>query len=176
MNVGRVIVMGIAFSALFAGALMYYLQVYGYYKEVAAEVADVQLTALVSGVPEPVVFENFKAIDSNSSPVRYRACFEMPLSLATLTETYVMYDDPVPLIAPGWFDCFDAETLGGDLETGAALAFLGQADVKYGIDRIVAVYPDGRAFSWHQINACGEVVFDGDPVPETCPLPPESMN
>jgi len=156
--------------ALVAGAALYYLQVYAYYEEV--EVDKVQLTSLISGEAEDLLFENFKAIDSNSSPVRYRACYETPTSLATLTETFVIYDEAEPLVAPSWFDCFDADTLGADLEIGTAVAFLGVENIQYGIDRIVAVYPDGRAFAWHQINACGEVVFDGDAAPVGCPPPP----
>jgi hypothetical protein len=45
--------------------------------------------------------------------------------------------------------------------------------VSYGIDRIVAITEDGRGYVWHQINDCGEVVFDGEPAPENCPEPPE---
>ena len=48
-----------------------------------------------------------------------------------------------------------------------------QKRISYGIDRIVAIYPDGRGYAWHQINACGEVVFDGQPAPENCPPKPE---
>jgi hypothetical protein len=48
--------------------------------------------------------------------------------------------------------------------------------VLYGIDRVLAIYPDGRAFAWHQINACGKFVFDGDPPPEGCPPVPERLN
>ena len=58
-------------------------------------------------------------------------------------------------------------------EDGTAQAFLGQKDIHYGIDRVVAVTKDGRGYVWHQINDCGEVVFDGNPVPETCPKPPQ---
>ena len=90
-----------------------------------------------------------------------------------LSETYVAYDEAVPLIAPNWFDCFDAKQLGSDLEKGIALAFLGEENITYGIDRIVAVYDDGRAYAWHQINDCGAVVFDGRPAPDGCPEPPE---
>jgi len=110
----------------------------------------------------------------------YRNCgdslFITPISQATLTETFVIRDDAEPRVAPGWFDCFDAAQIGADIENGDAIAFLGVENVQYGIDRIVAVYPDGRAFAWHQINACGEVVFDGNPVPEGCPPKPESTN
>ena len=176
MNVGRIFVGFLVMSALIAGVALYYLQVYAYYDEISAEVEDVTLVSLSSGLAEPVLFENFKGIDSDSSPIRYRACFEVQGSLAMLTETYVMADGAEPLVAPGWFDCFDAARIGADLETGEAVAFLGAENVSYGIDRIVAVYPDGRAFAWHQINRCGEVVFDGDPAPADCPTPPEGIN
>ncbi len=35
----------------------------------------------------------------------------------------------MPLNAPGWFDCFDADAIGEALETGEALAFLGSRDI-----------------------------------------------
>ena len=172
---GKVIVMFLAFSGLIAGAAMYYLQVYGFYEEVqASDVADVQVVTLSGGVPEPILYENFKGIDADSSPLRYRACFETGMSAAMMSETYVIYDDPVPLVAPGWFACFDATELGEALEAGTAIAYLGTPNIVYGIDRVVAVMDDGRGFVWHQINACGAEVFDGNPPPEGCPPQPLS--
>lgn len=153
---------------------MYYLQVYHFYDEVTATgTDDVQMVSLVSGQPEPVLYDDFRAIDATSSPIRYRACFTTTMSTAMLTETYVLYDKAEPLTAPDWFDCFDAGALGAALEEGTALAFLGQKDVQYGIDRIVAVGDDGRGYVWHQINECGEVVFDGNRAPDHCPEPPQ---
>ncbi len=169
----RFAIVGIVVAALIAGILLYYQQVYAYYTPVQAEAADVRLTSVVTGAPEEVIHDSFEAIDAESSPLRYRACFTIPLSQAMLTETYVIYDNAEPRVAPGWFDCFDAEQIGTDLR-GDAIAFLGVENIEYGIDRIVAVYPDGRAYAWHQINECGEVVFDGNPVPEGCPPKPES--
>ncbi|MEQ9261437.1 MAG: DUF6446 family protein [Roseovarius sp.] len=160
--------------ALLAGAALYYLQVYAFYEEVVVTGEDdVRLTSITTASPEPILYENFRGIDAQSSPIRYRACFETPTSLATLTETYMSYEKPVPLEAPGWFECFDADALGAELEAGTALAFLGTGNIQYGIDRIVAITEDGRGFVWHQINHCGEVVFDGQPAPEDCPEPPE---
>ena len=173
---GKVLGIMLILSGVVAGAAMYYLQVYAFYEEITASDDDVVLTSLFSGEPEPILFDKFAGIDSDSSPIRYRACFETPTSLALMTETYVIVDEAEPLVAPGWFDCFDAETIGADLEAGTAIAFMGTENVQYGIDRIVAVYPDGRAYAWNQINACGEVVFDGDPAPEGCPTPPERAN
>ena len=95
------------------------------------------------------------------------------MSLPALTETYEVYDQPTPLTAPGWFDCFDAQAIGAALEENQAIAFLGTANITYGFDRVVAIFPDGRGYAWHQINICGEEVFDGNPPPPGCPPPPE---
>lgn len=167
---GKVLVVALLLSAAISGAAMYWLQVYAFYDTV--EAPEIRLTTLQGNV-ETIIANDINAIDADSSPIRYRACFTTPMSEAMMTETYQLYDDAVPLNAPDWFDCFDAAEIGAALEDGQALAFLGQANVTYGIDRIVAVLPDGRGFAWHQINICGERVFDGDPPPPGCPTPPE---
>ena len=172
--IGKVLAIVIVVSAIVAGALMYYLQVYGFYDEVAATgEGDVQLTSVNTGEPEPILAAGFQGIDADSSPLRYRACFETSMSQALLTETYELYDDPVPLVAPEWFDCYDAVEIGEALETGDALGFLGTGNITYGLDRVVAIFPDGRGFVWHQMNICGEEVFDGNPPPPGCLPPPE---
>ena len=171
---GKLLSILILGSALIAGVGLYYLQVYHFYEEVVPTgEGDVQLTSLVSGEAEPIDYSAFQGIDANSSPIRYRACFTTSLNQDALVETYAPYEDAVPLEAPGWFECFDAQAVGAGLSDGTARAFLGQRDVIYGIDRVVAVFDDGRGYVWHQINPCGEVVFDGQPVPEGCPPPPE---
>lgn len=161
--------------AFAAGVAMYYLQVYAFYDEITGDIENVQLQSVVSGESEPVLFENFQGIDADSSPLRFRACYQMPASLAMLTETYVVLDTAEPRVAPSWFACFDAAQIGADINDGVAIPFMGQKNVTYGIDRIVAVYADGRAYAWHEINRCGEVVFDGEPAPEGCPVPPEGL-
>ena len=169
---GKIVVGVLLVSGLLAGAGMYWMQVYAFYERVDPEVADVQLEGLVSGMSEPVAHENYRGIDADSSPLRYRACFGIAVPLIELRERYVAYPAAVPLEGPGWFDCYDAGEIGAALETGEAVAFLGESNVVYGIDRVVAVFRDGRARSWHQINACGEAAFDGQSPPEGCPPPP----
>ena len=160
--------------ALIAGIALYYLQVYAYYDEVEpVDQGDVFVTSLISGEREALLIENFQGIDSDSSPIRYRACFDTVQSQAMMTETYVTYERAEPLVAPSWFDCFDAEAIAGDLASGAALALLAESNQPYGFDRIVAYYPDGRAFQWRQINKCGTASFAGDPLPEGCPPAPK---
>ncbi len=157
-----------------AGAGMYYLQVYYYYVDVTAQVSDIHLTPAAGGAPEPIGAKMTRAIDADSSPIRFRACFTTDAGLDVLTADYAGYPDAEPLTAPGWFDCFDAREIGEALEAGTARAVLGTRDITWGIDRVVAVFPDGRGFVWHQINPCGAVVFDGQPLPDGCPPPPES--
>lgn len=171
----RVIIVLMLLTGALAGGLLYYQQVYAYYEPVEFNADAVQLTSVSTGNAEPIVVQSFDAIDAESSPLRYRACFETTLSLAMLTETFVIVDQGEPRVAPGWFDCFDAEQIGADIQT-EAIVFMGVENISYGIDRVVAVYPDGRGYAWHQINACGAVVFNREPVPEGCPTPPESLN
>jgi hypothetical protein len=172
----RFILIAMVMVSLIAGAALWYLQVYAYYSEVRAEdVGNVQLTSLFTAEPEEILFENFKGIDSESSPIRFRACFETSLSQALLTETYVTYPRAVVPGAPGWFTCFDPAEIDAALQTGTAIAFLGVENIRFGIDRVVAVMPDGRGYAWHQINACGATVFNGEPAPEGCPPVPESL-
>ncbi len=156
-------------SAAAAGAALYYLQVYGFYEEVRAEAVEVRLVSLVSALPEPILVENLQAIDADSSPIRFRACFDTPASFAMLTETYVGLDRATPRNAPGWFDCFDAAAIAAELKAGTALAFLGEKNVDFGVDRIVAITEDGRGYIWHELNDCGEKAYDGTIVGEECP-------
>ena len=154
-------------SGLIAGTALYYLQVYGFYQEV--ENGDVQLVSVVSNMPEQIPFDGLTAIDADSSPIRYRACFTTDFSLPLLSETYVLADKATPRNAPKWFDCFDAATIGAALEEGTALAFIGQKNIAYGVDRIVAITDDGRGFVWHELNECGEKSYDGTVIGEQCP-------
>ncbi|MBW0156525.1 DUF6446 family protein [Sedimentimonas flavescens] len=151
---GKLVGGAIVLSALITGAAVWYLQVYGFYDklEATAPAAEIRLTSVVTGQPEPILAEGFEGIDADSSPLRFRSCFRTPLSLALLTETFEVYEAATPLNAPGWFGCFDAARIGADLEAGAAVAFLSEHDIKPGVDRVVAIYPDGRAYAWHQLN------------------------
>ena len=171
---GKIVGAFLILTGLVAGTALYFFQVYAFYEPVAAGgTDDVQLTSLASGQPEAILYEDFAAIDADSSPIRYRACFTTTMSQPLLTETYQAYDKAVPNVAPGWFDCFDADEIGAALSSGEALAFMGTENIAYGIDRVIAVMPDGRGFAWHQINSCGEVVFDGEDAPADCPPKPE---
>ncbi len=168
---GRAAIILMLLTALLAGGGIYYSQVYAYYTELDPSEVTVELTSLSTGQPEAIIAENIRAIDANSSPIRYRACFETTMSEAMLSETYVAFDKPVPNVAPGWFSCFDANAIGEALEEGQGLAFLGERNIQYGVDRVVAIMPDGRGYAWQQLNSCGEKLYDGSPADPSCPDP-----
>lgn len=149
---GKIAGIFIVLAAVVGGVAMYALQLYAFYDEVPESDLQIQLTSLVSGMPEPILASNVQAIDADSSPIRYRACFTTDHSQAMLTETYVVYDTPDPLTGPGWFDCYDAQEIGETLKAEKAIAYLSQANIAQGVDRVVAIFDDGRGFVWHQIS------------------------
>ena len=134
-------------TAVVAGGGMWYAQEYAYYDRF--DPAAVTLTATVAGQPVPLDVADLQGIDASSAPNRWRACFRLTAPLPAAAEAFAK---PEPSYAPGWFDCFDADQIGADLESGAAKAYLSQPEIRPDVDRVIAVYPDGRAYGWHQIN------------------------
>lgn len=136
---GRWLAVGlVVFAAAFAVAL-YYAQNYAFYDEIEAEAVE------IAGTSYPV--SEFRGIDASTSPLKLRACFRM----AAEPDAPVA-PAPVPLVAPGWFDCFDAEALARALAAGEATAYMAAAEEFDGADRVVARFADGRAYMWRQLN------------------------
>ncbi len=164
---GKYVAGFIVITAAIAGIAMYWkLQESTHYTPASFQKgAEIELTLIESGQPEPILVDQIEGITAEASPLGYRACFHTPLSQAMLTETYKVYEKPTPLIAPSWFGCFDADAIGEALEKGDAIAFLSKANVSPvdptkpaapEIDRVVAVFPDGRAYAWHQLSPVAE--------------------
>ena len=165
---GKIVGIGLMITALVTAVSLYYLQVHAFYEEPRSG-DPVALTSVATGAPEEIIADNVTSIDATSSPIRYRACFTTPMSQSLLTEAYEIVDGAIPLVAPDWFDCFNATEIGEALEAGTALAFMGQSNFDYGVDRIVAIMEDGRGFVWHQLNDCGRKQYDGTPTGPECP-------
>ena len=72
---GKIVAGFIVLTALLAGIGLYYVQEYAYYAPVepASAAAEIRLTAL-SGAVEPVPTDGLEGIDSECSPLRFRAC------------------------------------------------------------------------------------------------------
>ena len=139
---GRVLAGGlVAFAALF-GLVLWWFTVFAYYRTVDGLV-------FIDVAGERVEVVGYRGIDADSSPLKMRGCLRLdPGALPDAPEA----EDPAPLIAPFWFGCFDAETIGADLEAGRAEAVVAGRDDPPGFERILAVYPDGRAFTWRQLG------------------------
>lgn len=139
---GKRLIQGfLIFLAVFAAALIY-TQFFAYYERL-----DGVETVTVAGVP--VAVSEYRGISSSSSPLKPRACFALdPEAVADLAPA----TDATPLTAPFWFRCFDAHQLTEDLAAGSATAYAAARDAPKGFDEMVAVYPDGRAFLWRQLN------------------------
>ena len=136
---GRTLVICLlAFAALF-GALLWYFQTYAFYAEIGAE------TVTIAGRDYAV--GDYRGIDAMTSPLKLRACFYLPSP-----PDAPVAENPTPLVAPGWFDCFDARAIGEALDAGDAIAYVAEPDEFDGVDRIVARYADGHAFEWRQFR------------------------
>ena len=167
MTSGRAIVIVLLACGMLAGVAMWWLQVHAFYDRLPAR-DTVALTPAGAVTPVALRVSGYEGIDSDSSPIRHRACFRLEETPPTPTP----YADPTPLNAPRWFSCFDAAAIGAALRDGTARAVLAERDVRYGIDRVVALWPDGRGHAWTQFNACGRAHFDGNPLPPGCAPPP----
>ncbi|MFV0513820.1 MAG: DUF6446 family protein [Jhaorihella sp.] len=171
---GKIVTIAIVVGALIFGAALYYTQVYGYYHDVAPRPGqDVKLVSRATGRPESIPYAGFRAIDAESSPLRYRACFITSADPDALSRSHVAAPGRLPRSGPGWFGCFDAEAIGKGIETGALRVFMGQKNIAYGVDRIVAISGDGHGYVWHDLNQCGDKAWDGTPLGEDCPPRPD---
>lgn len=160
---GKPIIVGLLSVAAIAGAGLWYSIEKAYYTSVTGVVE-----VIVNGALQPV--SDYQGIDADTSPLKMRACFKVDWAY-TPTDDYK--ETATPLRAPRSFECFDAGQMTADLETGAATVLLADQNHPYGFDTYIAQYPDGRAYMWRQINACGEARFSGNDLPVGCPNPAE---
>lgn len=152
---GRVVALGIVITAIFAGVLMYWLETYYFYDEVEG------LEAVeIAGESYPV--SGYQGLDSTSSPLKLRGCFQLtepgafdaalvagePLNAAFLEAG----NKVLPLSTPGWFDCYDPAAIDAALRDGEARVIVAERNEFKGIDRIVVLWPDGRGVMWRQLN------------------------
>mgnify|MGYP000226220788 FL=1 len=148
MTSGRLVVIAIVLITALFGAAQWWFQTRAYYQPIDS----VEMTVtLPDGTLEPLAITAFSGIDADTSPLRFRGCFTLA-DPAALIARAAPYPEAEPLIAPDWFECFDAPAIGAALESGAAQAILSQTEIRPGADRVIAVFPNGRAYAWHQWN------------------------
>ena len=150
MTSGRLLVIAIVgITAIFAGA-QWWFQTRAFYEEV--ELPQLPVT-LADGSNIVLVLMLAEAIDAESSPLRFRACLNVDGGISDrLVEQAQPYPDATPLNGPGWFECYNAAEIGAALEAGEATPILIEPNISRGVDRVMAIYPTGRAYVWHQLN------------------------
>lgn len=155
---GKIVVGTMLIIAAVMGAGLWYAQTFGWYREVSG------ITQIVAeGRMRDI--SDYRGIDGESSPLKLRGCFR--------ADWGVTGEDPAtteadPLVAPRWFDCFDAEQINADIRSGAASVVTSRINDPYGFTTYIALYTDGRGYLWRQINACGAAAFAGEDLPEGC--------
>lgn len=142
MPSGKIFGVGLALFTLVFGVALWWFQTQAFYERVTGvdriRVADAMIP--VSG---------YVGIDAASSPLKLRGCMTVDPALFPLQKQAAK---PTPLVAPDWFTCFDAGALTADVASGAAVAIVASENDPEGFDRILAIYPDGRAYLWRQLN------------------------
>lgn len=161
---GKRVISAFALIIVIFGAGLWYSQTQAYYY-------DVQDVSEVHAYGDAFPVTDYRGIDADTSPLKMRACFTVDWDYWPSEEFKGIAE---PLGAPPQFDCFDARQISDDLAADLATAILADENEPYGFDRFIAQYPDGNAYMWRQMNACGEAAFAGDPLPDNCPPQPET--
>ena len=146
MNWGKVAALALLGSAIAAGGGMWYAQEYGYYNPIDPTGPGAALAVTTPAGEQALTLTGFEGIDADSSPLRWRAC----AAVEAIPADAIPFEGATPLNAPRWFGCFDAGQIGADLDDGTARAVLSVSDIRPDVDRVLAVYPDGRVYGWHQ--------------------------
>ena len=115
---GRLLMIGLIGFCVIFGASLWYFQTRGWYEPVES-LSSITIDGQV------VEVEGYQGLDAASSPLKLRGCFTMPASFVSAAAPVA--ERPDPLIAPGWFDCFDAKTISDDIAAGTALPLLAES-------------------------------------------------
>lgn len=128
--------------AIFTAGL-WYTQFHAYYHELPPE-------DTVMG-KYPVV--EWAGIDASSSPLKKRVCLRVsPEVTQQITDDEYELNGGEPLVAPGWFECFDARQIARDLESRQARLYMIGPSGSEGVDEFMALYADGRGYIWPQLQ------------------------
>jgi hypothetical protein len=139
---GSYVVVGLVGFTIVFGLVFWWFQEHAFYEETKAGSYEVEIAGQIYPVTK------WNGITSDSSPLKMRACFVIREDFEALAAIA-----PEPLVAPGWFKCFNAQVIEENLVSGYAKAYVAERNDPKGFDRIVAVFPGGRSYMWRQLTA-----------------------
>ena len=148
---GRWAVLLLLGSVFAGGAALWILQSEAGYREFEGAQHGFGPLLMLPGGDREFRVSNIRGIKGDSSPLKFRACFLTDPGNVN-EKIGEAYPDASPLIAPKWFECFDAAAIGSDIESGDARAVLLRRNIAEGVDRVAAFYRDGRGFAWQQLS------------------------
>jgi hypothetical protein len=131
---GKITVIIILGASLSFGIVFFYFQSFAYYQEFSG-VAKIEVQDREIGV------EDYLGIKASTSALKMRSCFVVkPAAFRNLP----LAENPQPLKAPFWFDCFNSKDLQEAIDDDRAKAYVAQENEADGIDRLVVIFPNGR--------------------------------
>ncbi len=140
---GKFFVISLLIFTIGFSIALYYFQVFAFYT-MANGLTSIEVFGRL------VTVQNYRGIDSVTSGLKLRGCFSVDIDEFS---QFQELEKATPLAAPFWFSCFDHKNIQEAIDSGNAKAFLVSENEKDGIDRVVAIYPNGSAFQWRQLNS-----------------------
>tara|TARA_A100001011_G_C13782940_1_gene623897 strand:- start:84 stop:524 length:441 start_codon:yes stop_codon:yes gene_type:complete len=140
---GKFFVISLLIFTIGFSIALYYFQVFAFYT-MANGLTSIEVFGRL------VTVQNYRGIDSVTSGLKLRGCFSVDIDEFS---QFQELEKATPLAAPFWFSCFDHKNIQEAIDSGNAKAFLVSENEKDGIDRVVAIYPNGNAFQWRQLNS-----------------------
>lgn len=141
---GTVVAGGIVGVTVLFGIGLWYAQQRSYYTPVSG-IDSVRIGA------QDFAVTGYEGTDGTRSPLKLRGCFRLSDPVAAIAAGDPA-PDAVPLTTPDWITCFDEQAIMADLSGDRATAIMAGEDEGDGADLFMAIYPDGRAYSWRLAN------------------------
>lgn len=158
---GKLAAVSLVASGVIAAGALWYSANYAYWEE------DPRASVALQDTPDALKVTDLQAIRSSSSPLGFRACFTY--ELAGDPSQFTQVTNPEPRVPPRWFECFDTAEIAEALANRSATTYVSHKNIGFGVDRVIALFEDGRGFAWHELNDCGHRAYDGTVVGEACP-------
>ena len=111
---------------------------------------QIKLTQISDNNPTLIAMDESPISAYSTDAKFYNSCFKVSENINDLLTNFLASEDPLPSKPLGKMPCYNYNQLTEDVKAGLAYSFVGEKNIINGIDRIIAIYADGRAYAWHQ--------------------------